>query len=230
MAPVVAFADRASLYAAAAQRLEEVLDHALRERGAACAALSGGSTPEPAYALLAQAALDWSNVTFALVDERFVPPTDAASNEAMLRRALAPALAAGARIVPMFAESASAEDAAMRAEARYAALSIDIAVMGMGLDAHTASWFPDAGALATALDLNCNRAVMALEASGAAGASRRLTLTRAKLARAGELMLLITGDDKRERLEQALQQSPEAAPVTALFSPDMPPVSVLWAP
>lgn len=230
MTPIVAFRDRATLYAAAAQKIEETLSEALLERGAACAALSGGSTPEPAYALLARARLDWSKVTFALVDERFVPPGDAASNEAMLRRALAPALAAGARIVPIFAEGVSAEKAAARADARYAALSLDIAVMGMGLDAHTASWFPHAAGLADALDRQNSRAVIATNAPGAAGASQRLTLTRAKLAQAGEALLLISGEDKRQRLVQALQQSAEAAPVAALFTPDMPPISVLWAP
>ncbi|MBY0564037.1 MAG: 6-phosphogluconolactonase [Hyphomonadaceae bacterium] len=228
--PLVCFQDRAQLHAAAAGKICETLSDALHERNAACAALSGGSTPEPVYALLARMPLDWAKVTFALVDERFVPPTDAASNEAMLRRALAPALEKGARLVPMYADAASPEDAAMRADAAYAPLKIDIAVMGMGIDAHTASWFANSPALASALDPRNPRAVIALEAPGADGAAQRLTLTRAKLARAGEVMLLITGEDKRQRLGRALSQAQNVAPVAALFSADMPPIAALWAP
>jgi 6-phosphogluconolactonase len=218
------FPTRGALMEAAADELAEALHAALGARGHACAALSGGSTPEPAYALLAARDLDWANITFALVDERFVPPAHDASNERMLRRALAPALAKGATLLPMYAPASDVHEAADRAEARYAPLKIAIALMGMGEDGHTASWFP--GAEREALD--SARSVIAVHAAQAAGSSERLTLTRTALARAGRVLLLITGAEKRARLEQALATGD--APVAVLFGLGMPAPEVLWGP
>ena len=221
------FADREALMAAAAQRIATALEGAIRRHGAACAALSGGSTPEPAYRALAALPLDWPNVTFALVDERFVPPNDTASNQALVQRTLGLALDAGARLAPMFFPAATVELSADQAEPRYAPLRIDIALMGMGDDGHTASWFPGVPALGNALDLNNPRTVMALHAPQAAGSADRLTLTRSALSRAERVILLIAGEEKRVRLEQALQH--DDAPVSSLFAPNMPATAVLWA-
>jgi 6-phosphogluconolactonase len=136
------FASRPALMTAAAKRLASALEDAIRRHGSACTALSGGSTPEPAYRELATIPLDWPKITFALVDERFVPPTDGASNQALIRRTLGPAFGAGAQLAPLFFPAAAVTDSADQADARYAPLRIDIALMGMGEDGHTASWFP----------------------------------------------------------------------------------------
>lgn len=199
----------------------------LAANGEAFAALSGGSTPEPIYRALPSQALDWPKVTLALVDERFVPISSPASNEAMIQRALAPVFVAGAQFAPMYFAVESAEIAADRAEILYAPLSYDIALMGMGDDGHTASWFPGARGLDVALDINTTRSVIAINAPQAQGSADRLTLTRAALKRAKTLVLIITGDAKRARLERAL--SAQDAPVAALFQTGMPPIDVLWA-
>lgn len=221
------FASRDALMFAAAQRVAAALEDAIPRHGSACAALSGGSTPDPAYRALAGFPLDWSKVTFALVDERYVPPTDAASNQALVQRTLGPAFDAGAHFAPMFFPAETVEQSADQAERRYGPLRIDVAVMGMGDDGHTASWFPGVPALGNALDLNNPRTVMALHASRAAGSPDRLTLTRSALSRTKRIILLITGDEKRSRLEQALER--DDAPVRALFAPNMPAPDVLWA-
>ena len=222
----IEFATREALMRAAAERMADALRDALSERGTACAALSGGSTPAPAYRALAATPLDWRKITFALVDERFVPPTDAASNEGLVRRELKAAFEAGAQFKPMYAPP-KVEQAADKAEAVYAPSRIDIALMGMGGDGHTASWFPGAAKLGEALDLANSRTVMALTAAQAEGAAERLTLTRAAFLRVGAVVLLITGADKRARLEAALAGN--WAPVAALFDPALPPPEVLWA-
>mgnify|MGYP002623368321 CR=1 FL=1 len=226
-AAITTFANRDALMEAAANGLARTLQKAIDATGSGCAALSGGSTPEPAYAALAKRHLDWSRVTFALVDERFVPPTHQASNEAMLRRALAPALAAGARLAPMYSEAPSLEAAAAAADALYAPLRIDSALMGMGADGHTASWFPGAPGLKDALGRANPHTVIAQRAPGATGSADRLTLTRAAISQAGSVTLLITGADHRAALEAALVGDDK--PVAALFEPGMPKPAVLWA-
>ncbi len=218
-------ASRGALTQAAAAQIAEALKAGIAARGTGVAALSGGSA-EAAYVQLAQMPLDWPRVRFALVDERFVPPEHAASNEGMLRRVLAPALAQGAQIVSMYAARGNAEAAAAHADALYAPLHIDIALMGMGTDGHTASWFPGSAELSAALDPNSKRSILAAHAPQAAGTSERLTLTLPALARAQRLVLLISGAEKRARLEQALRD--DDAPVAALFKSPLN-TEVLWA-
>jgi 6-phosphogluconolactonase len=219
--PLIEFATREELAQASAECIADALNMAIAARGGACAALSGGATPEPAYRALAALSLDWPKVTFLLVDERFVPPDHPASNENMLRRALASPLSAGAQLIPMFAANASLAEAARRANENYAGQHIDIALLGMGQDGHIASWFLQSRELVTALDPNNKATVMAVHAPGAAGSSERLTLTLAAIARAERRLLLIAGPAKRALIENG-------APIAmTLFA--AAPTEILWA-
>ncbi|MEZ5958704.1 MAG: 6-phosphogluconolactonase [Hyphomonadaceae bacterium] len=228
MKPIREFATREALADAAAAGILQALRTGVLQRGVGLAALSGGETPELTYRKLATQPYHWAKVTFLMVDERFVPLSDPDSNEAMLRRTLAPALAAGATLLPLFADGVSLEEAAARADTIYAEKAIDIAVMGMGNDGHTASWFPQSPQLGSAVDPNNRHSVIAVTAPGASGSQQRLTLTRSAIGRAGAIALLITGGAKLALLEDCERAS---LPVDILFDFDLDETTeTCWAP
>jgi 6-phosphogluconolactonase len=141
-APLVA-ADEDELPRIAAAWLAEEVKQAVARGGRCALALSGGSTPRPAYErLAAEPGMPWDVVEVYFGDERAVPPTDPASNYRMAREALLDRVPIpAARVHRMEADDPDLDAAA----ARYAALlpeRLDVLVLGMGQDGHTASLFP----------------------------------------------------------------------------------------
>ena len=108
-------------------------------------ALSGGSSPRPAYELAARLALDWSGVRVWLGDERCVPPDDERANVRLVRESLAAARAPELRPVDT---SLPPVEAAAVYDAELDGVTLDLAFQGLGPDGHTASLFPDAPSLA----------------------------------------------------------------------------------
>lgn len=209
---------------------------AIEARGGAVLALSGGSSPLPLYAGLTGEALDWSRVTFALVDERWVAVSSDASNEGQLRDALAPALGQGALLTGMKSSDESAAAGLTICEARYGALPLpfDSLLLGMGSDGHTASLFPAADGLEAALDLageNCCAAIMARESAVTGVHTERMTLTLPAILQSRHIDLLIFGEAKREVLERALAGDDILEmPVRAVLQQEATPVTIWWAP
>ena len=195
-------------------------------------AVSGGSTPADLYRTLSQAELDWPRITVLLVDERWVNPGEAGSNARFVHDTLLQDAALGARFVGLKTPAASPFDAVAALEPEIAALGPpDVAILGMGADGHTASWFPNARGLGEALSPD-GAAVAAIEARPSEVTGEhllRMTLTRAALARAGRLVLMMRGEDKRDALEAALGAGDIAdMPVRALLRDDALPLDIHW--
>lgn len=204
----------------------------LAAHGRARALLSGGTTPAPAYARLAQASLDWAAVDFGLVDDRFVPADHPASNTRLIRESLLDRVA-GVTFEPLVHEGLSAADSAAAANASAAgAQPACVAVLGMGNDGHTASLFPGSVDLDAALASEADYAV--LDATGcpvAAEWTTRITLTRAGLARCRQHLLLLRGQAKREVLEAALAGTDvHEMPIRAVLGLTASPLRVHWCP
>lgn len=216
---------------ALAEQVTEALQESLAARGAASLVLPGGRTPLPLFEALREAALDWSRVGVTLSDERWVPESDAASNAALLKKSLLRANAAAARFFPLFDGSSSAATAAapvwegLRAMPR----PFDAAVLGMGEDGHFASLFAGNPGLDAALDPHAPPACVAMQAPTAP--AERLSLNLAALKQTRRLFLLVTGQAKRELLQDAARRDAEPLwPVCALLSLRHPPLEVFWSP
>lgn len=217
-----------ALAEALADTVTAALAAAIDRRGQAVLAVSGGNTPGRFFQALSQRTLDWGKVTVTLVDERFVPETSSRSNAALVRRLLLANKAASARLMPLYRQTASVAAAAQQASADLAHLPaplLDVAILGMGTDGHTASFFPDADNLAALLDPESSALILPVHAPSAG--EERLTLTLARLLEAGLLALHIEGDDKKAVLEAPLRPG-GTKPVSAVFAHASRPVPVYW--
>nr|WP_258045617.1 6-phosphogluconolactonase [Mesorhizobium sp. NBSH29] len=225
------FADGAALADALADRVAQELARAIASRGAALIAVSGGTTPGRFFEVLSNRDLDWAKVTVTLVDERFVPATSPRSNSALVAATLLQNRARAADFVPLYRASASAEKAALEAGADLEKMSwpLDAAVLGMGGDGHTASFFPDAGGLDALLDPGSDKSILAVDAPGAG--EPRLTLSLPRLADARFVALHIEGNTKRDVLEGALFSiADQKLPVRRVLDAAQRPVEIFWAP
>ncbi len=224
------FADSEGVAAGLAADVENALQEALKARGRATLAVSGGATPALFFAKLAQAEIGWGKVTVTLVDERYVPPDSERSNEKLVRERLLTGPAAQAQFVPLYSDANGVEAAAQRASVAVSAfLPADVLVLGMGTDGHTASLFPDAeGAEELLKPPSLSRASPAVLPVRAPSAEEpRLTLSLEAIATARALFLHIEGTEKRAVLENAAERN---LPIAAVIKAARAPVVTYWAP
>ena len=221
------FPSREELARTLAETIAGKLSDAMAARGHGFVAVSGGSTPALLFAELSEAAIDWGKVTVTLIDERLVPPTSPRSNARLVADKLLQGPAAAARFVPLYHGTDDGDEAAMLARTALGKLPwpLDVAVLGMGGDGHTASFFPDAADVAEWLAADADKLVLPVES--VAAHEHRLTLTLGKIVEAGFLALHIEGPDKRQVLDRAL--SGERLPIRAAIEASPRPVEIFWA-
>lgn len=231
MTDIQTFPDAAAWADACAARLATALAEALAETGKAVFAGSGGSTPSPVYARLAQAPLDWSRIVVTLVDERYVPETSPESNAALLRRALLTGPAAPARFVPLYHPSVTVDRAAALAGHALAAEGgrLDAVLLGMGEDGHICSMFPDSPTLKALLSPTLRPAVLGVPPGrdGRAPSLERLSINLPYLVGARRVVLALTGAAKRAVFEREAAGDPAVQPIAALLAHKVP-LEVLW--
>lgn len=223
------FETRDALAAALAKRVADTLKAAIASRGAAFLAVSGGTTPGRFFAALSKEPLDWSKVTVTLVDERFVPESSPRSNAALAKANLLQNEASAAAFAPLFHEAASVELGAEIADTALRSLPwpLDAAILGMGGDGHTASFFPDAQGLETLLDPASSRLVLSVHSETAG--ETRLTLTLPALVGAGLVVVHIEGAEKRNVIEAALADDTHL-PIRTVIERAPRATEIYWAP
>lgn len=225
-----AFETRDALVAALAATVADQLRAAIEAKDGATLAVSGGTTPSLFFDTLSRKDLDWTKVVVTLVDERFVPPASERSNERLVREKLLRNEARLARFVGLYSQATTVDAAARQAEAGIALLGpqLDVVVLGMGADGHTASFFPDAPNLDELTDPAQSRLVMSVDAPS--GGEPRITLTLPLLVGAGLLALHIEGEAKKDVFERAMAQAAPRLPIARVFDAASAPIDIYWAP
>ncbi|OYV34870.1 MAG: 6-phosphogluconolactonase [Rhodospirillales bacterium 20-64-7] len=214
---------------ALAESLADTVAAALQARisrdGAAALAVSGGTTPLRFFTKLATRDVNWAAVTVTLVDDRWVPASSPRSNEGLVRQFLLQNKAAAARFLPLVNAAATPEDGRNAAHLAIAGLALPLAaaVLGMGIDGHTASFFPGGDRLSAALAPADGAMVETMRTEAAV--EPRITLTLPVLLAAGYLALHIEGEAKRRVLETLSPLMPVAAVLVRQPAPD-----VFWSP
>ncbi len=231
------FASKAEAGLYVAGVIAGALQGAVADRGEALWIGCGGTTPKPIYENLNRLDLDWKKITLAQVDERFVPVDDASSNTRMMNEALDPILMEGLTFLSLIEDIDDQDACAEKAEARLRGLAdgtapvFDIALMGMGPDAHYASIFPHHPINATVYDTE--RLVLPVARSGNEHepALPRITLTVPALNNSRRILFFITGETKLEVLRTASQSTdPFLSPIGAFLAQCPSPVDFVWAP
>lgn len=182
-------------------------------------ALSGGSTPRKAHEKVAAVELDWSGVELWFGDDRAVPPDHEHSNYRMAKESLLDHVSPGevhrVRGELGYEGAADAYEDELHGSFGEGVPSLDLVLLGLGPDAHTASLFPGDDALGER-----ERLAVGVETPGMAPLVSRVTLTLPVLNAGKEVVFLISGEDKAEAVARAFGDAPGPDAPASLVRPD----------
>ncbi|BAY21263.1 6-phosphogluconolactonase [Calothrix sp. NIES-2100] len=195
--------DQSALVKRALDLILSKIDTAIKQRGRFTIALSGGSTPKPLYEAIANQKLPWDKIHVFWGDERYVPPDHPDSNELMARRAWLDRVdIPDANIHPIPTLEPDPAVAAVKYESHLYNFfnsasgdfpALDVVLLGMGDDAHTASLFPHTEAL---------KVRDRLITVGNKDSSIRITFTYPFINSARSVIFVVAGANKRPALAQ----------------------------
>jgi 6-phosphogluconolactonase len=229
--PATKFADSDLLSRTLSRQLASGLAAAIAARGLASLVVSGGKSPIKLFELLRVESLDWSRVCVALVDERWVDPTDPNSNEKLVRDVLLKESAAAARFIGLKNGAPTPDLGAVSAWETFARVPrpFDAVVLGMGDDGHTASLFPRSPNLPSALNPAAVAGCVGMWSPVAP--HPRLSLNLSALLDSRRIVVLITGAQKWSTYSAASAAGPvQDMPIRAVLRQRQTPVEVMWAP
>jgi 6-phosphogluconolactonase len=218
MTRLITFANAEAVAERAAREIAQHIERAREERGVAHLVLSGGTTPERSYELLADALEDWQGVEVWFADERCVGPEHVESNYRMAREKLLERIPVPAECVHRMEGEQGPEQGAERyAQALSSVTSneglpiLDVVVLGIGPDGHVASLFPDSPTLQAGEQAVC----LGVHASPKPP-PERITLSLAVLRAARRCLLLATTAGKAQAIAGALGEPTPHVPSSLL--------------
>lgn len=192
--------------ATAAEEICLAADAAIAARGNFSIALAGGSTPKTLYQLLGSEryakGIDWKNWQIYFGDERCVPPAHPDSNYRMANESLLSRVPIPADNVHRMKGEIEPQQAAMEygqmLKQNFGDGGLDVILLGMGDDGHTASLFPHTAGLA---ETRHRCVANYVEKMGV----WRVTLSAPFINQAGQVIVMVSGGGKAKRIEQVLQ-------------------------
>ena len=197
-----------ALSAATAGVIAEELSRAVAENGGARIALAGGGTPKPVYQTLAappyQQEVPWADVEVYFGDERCVAEDDPSSNFRMATESLLAHVGVASDRVHRIRGELEPEAAATAYASVIADAPLDIVLLGMGTDGHTASLFPG-GSLGTS--------DMVLATTSPLAPTNRVSLGLAAVNAASVVIFLVAGESKATRVAEAHAQIASGRPL-----------------
>lgn len=223
--------DSASAVSLSARHVAEALRQGIAARGVASLAVSGGRSPIAFFHELARQTLAWEKVSITLVDERWVPTDSDNSNEHLVRQHLLRNAAASAQFVSLKTAAATPQLALAERETAVNTIPwpLDAIVLGMGEDGHTASLFPGAENLSTALDVARPALLTAIDPPHAD--HPRMSFTLRALLHTRCIVLLIQNPRKRAIYQQARDGADVARlPIAGVLAQPKVRVAVFWVP
>ncbi|MCC6422963.1 MAG: 6-phosphogluconolactonase [Phycisphaerales bacterium] len=202
-------ADPSAVAQAAAELFVQSSHEAIARQGKFSVALSGGTTPRALYALLAADpfinAVDWSNTFIFFADERCVPPDDPQSNYGMVRETLLNHLQIPSTNIHRMKGEIDPQSAAMEygkmLKQTFGDGGMDLTLLGMGDDGHTASLFPHTSALAEKSHRCVANFVDKLN-------TWRLTLSAPFINHSHAVALLVCGPSKAATIQRVMEEPP----------------------
>jgi 6-phosphogluconolactonase len=216
------YAKRDLLLHALSRRIAKDLREAIEKRSRASLMVSGGKTPQALFEMLSQEALPWEKVSVGLVDERWVSPEHAESNERLVKTYLLQGKASSASFIGMYHEGVDAYEAQEICHQRIknTLWPFDVVILGMGNDGHTASLFPHNSALKKGLAIGTDTLCIAVQPGSAL--HMRMSLTLRAILAADHLYLHFEGEDKVAVFEEAMEgMDVDGMPIRAvLHQPD----------
>lgn len=224
------FEVQSDLLNALADAIVADLSKAIIQKGYAVLLVSGGNTPKPLFELLSTKELNWEVVRIGLCDERWVDPAHQDSNERFVKTYLMKEKASSAVFVGMYYENLSPQEAQPHCDkvVRELLWPCDVAILGMGEDAHTASLFPLNEKLSEAFDLKNKALCVAVVPQGAPHA--RMSLTLSALLSVEHLYLHFEGKKKQAVFQEAINGSDcYAMPIRSVLHQDIKDIEVYYA-
>ncbi|MEI6895039.1 MAG: 6-phosphogluconolactonase [Colwellia sp.] len=231
MQQLTEFLTRHELDFSLAKSVSQILAQAINHKGKASIAVSGGSTPKGFFKLLSQAKIDWSKVTITLADERWVPIDSQDSNTRLVHESLLQNNAASATFFHLKEGDELCEKTLndLNVVANTTILPLDVLILGMGEDGHTASLFPCSDEIAKGLAIDNSDALLKVIPKTAP--HQRISFSFWALSQSKNTFLHLCGENKKTVLHKALESNDVfAMPIRAFLSHPSINTQIYWAP
>ncbi|WP_281557205.1 6-phosphogluconolactonase [Thalassomonas sp. RHCl1] len=224
------FNEKAALDNALADKVAALLSQAIEAKGKASLAVSGGSTPKGFFKALSQKDLPWKKVTITLADERWVNIDDDASNTKLVHEHLLQNNASEAKFFHLKQGEALTDETLtdLNLAAKSSLLPLDVLILGMGEDGHTASLFPCSDEIELGLAQDNPNALLKVQPKTAP--HQRISFTFSSLIESEAIFLHIAGAGKKTVLNKALgEQNILEMPIRAFLQHPQVNTQVFWA-